>query len=315
VRHTTCRGLSGVLELTVAAVLLVSGCSAGRQDAGGFSLHSAREDLVALFEQSDTLEIYTTQWPNDQGEEHLLLSISRADQMDRWQGFIHDAGQAGPESHHEGIPWLEMRLRSGDHVLARASAYPAYPHASELAFRFPAVLQGVALTVEGDLSNIVQECQRQLDAAVLANSPPSTDNITAEVPPLPSFEETKARMVKLFADCDYINIHAPGENSMGVNVREQGRESWQMMAEAVQDAEKGWAIPGQPQIYIWCETPDAPGTLFELNYIAGILGSPDRRFGGNVQTIRPNPSFQQALQAVLTMAREKEKREQQTADH
>ncbi|UCG88147.1 MAG: hypothetical protein JSW71_06285, partial [Gemmatimonadota bacterium] len=250
--------------------------------------------------------------PDKEGRERLLVSISRADQVDRWQGFIQHVGQAAPESHHEGIPWLEVRLRSRDHLVAAASAYPAFPHASELAFRFPAAVQGVAVTVEGDLNNIVQECQQQVDAIVLANSPLSTDGIAAEAGALPSFEETKARMVKLFEECDYINIHAPGENSMGVDVCEEGREAWEMMTAAVAEAETGWVIPGQPQIYIWCETPDAPGRLNELNYIAGILGSPDPHYGGNVRTLRPAAAFGEGLDYILAAAREKEeKREQQ----
>lgn len=297
----------GALGVSMSVMLSLCGCARnGDSDVG-----SARDSFVSLFEQADTLEIYAVQLPDDEERDHLLVSISRADDVDRWERFIDEAGQAGPESRHEGIPWLEMRLSSGDHMVAAASAYPAFPHASELAFRLPGAMQGVAVTVEGGLNNIVQECQQQADAIVLANSPMSTDQMSGGVEPLPSFEETKARMMKLFAECDYINVHAPGENSMGVNVREEGRDAWEMMAAAVEEAERGWAIPGQPEIYIVCEPAGAPGRPVELHYVGGILGCPAGDLGGNVCTLRLPAHFKRGLDSLLAICRETQREDQE----
>jgi hypothetical protein len=130
-------------------------------------------------------------------------------------------------------------------------------------------------------------------------------------PELPALGETKDRIVQLFHDCNYINIHAPGEDSMGVNVQGEGREAWQMMTDAVEEAEQGWAIPGQPEIYIWCQTPEAEWRLVELHYAGGVIGSPDSDLGGNVRTLRPTRAFKKGLDLMLSQARARYSHRQQ----
>jgi hypothetical protein len=314
-RHAEALSCPGGLAAAICFGIVLLGCAGEHKGGRYVSLRSARKSLVAAFEQGDTLEVYTRDWPGEENTQPLLAVISRDEAPDRWEAFIDAARRAGPRTHHRGLPILWIRIRAGRKVLASGWAYPP---ADEIALWLPS--DQVAAAVVGPafndlLSPIHEETKKAMEKAYAeyAEDDNSSSITTLQEPALLSFEEVKARFVTLFQNCDYINIHAPEENSMGVNVRKEGREAWQIMTKAIAEAEKGWAIPGgQAEVYIWCEDPEAPSRLIELHYVAGIVGATHRYYGGNVHTLHAGPAFKQGLDSILTIAREEERRGKQS---
>ena len=298
-----CRIGSGVPYAAIIGLsmtLLLHGCGRHQPEAGDYDLATTREIMAAAFEQADTIEIYTLRWPGEFGKEHLVRSISRGDSPEFWERALGGLSRAAPRTVANGyVPEIHVRLRAGGRALAKGWAIP---RADELGFHLPGGEKIVVCSTE------VAELLRPFDEQVLeaqALAYPAPPEPTE--PPLPSFAEVHQRMIELFRKCDYINVHAPGENSMGVDVRGEASEEWRTMTKAVEEASKGWAIPGgRPEVYIWCDVPDRPSDLIELDCVGGVLGSPRGELGGNVQTLRPAESFRQALESLLRRAREKE---------
>jgi hypothetical protein len=280
--------------------LLLHGCGRNRANAGDYDLATAREIMAAGFEQADTVEIYTLTWPGEYGKEYLVRSISRADNPEFWERAIIGLRRAAPRAVANGcVPEIHIRLRAGGQTLATGWAIPPV---DEIGFYLPGNQKIVVCSAE--VAELLRPFHDQVVESQALGNPRPPD---PSEPPVPSFAEVHQRMIELFRGCDYINVHAPGENSMGVDVRGEASEEWRTMTKAVEEASKGWAIPGgRPEVYIWCDVAETPSDLIELHYVGGILGSRRGELGGNVQTLRPTASFRQALESLLRRAREKE---------
>jgi hypothetical protein len=297
-----------VLALAVLPLGLTAGCQTGSRGAQKAEAPADREAIISLFEQADALEIYTTAWPGEEeDEERLLATVLHSDDPARWAALADSLRRAGPSRRHMGISILGLRLRAGDVIVADGSAYPPV---GDVCLRAAGAASGVRFTVGSPFNDLLvphHERVTQATAAGCSGPPPAPEE---EPAPIPTFEEVKARMVDFFRGCVYINVRAPGENSMGVDVRQEARREWQMMTKAVENAEEGLAIPGAPEILILCEMPDASNRLIELYYVGGMLGGADRELGENVRTLRPSPEFKKGLDSILAMARARRRLEE-----
>lgn len=296
-----CRQLPGIL-VALCGIAMLSGCQTSR---GGN--RSPRGIVVSLVEQADSLEIYTLTWPAEREEEHKLELISVASTPERWAELVDALADAGPKTtQHGGLPEVYIRLRAGEAVLAEGWAFPP---TGELGLYLPdggrVALEGAGL---GEFfrshheSLLTAQTSAYADQLAAADAQPNA----SQAQRLPDFDEVKQRISLLFPSTVYVNIHAPGENSMGVDVTKEARVDWETMTRAVEEATEGWAIIGSPDVFIMCEPRDHPERLIVLNYVAGVLGCDDPVLGGNIVVLRPASPFGDALDSMLARARSRE---------
>ncbi len=308
---TPTRRLSRCWPLTVlSCALVLAGCGGNRAQPRGSDLEPARTTFLSFFEKADSLQVYTLRWPGESEREHVLTTVSRRDSPELWSKFLEGVRSAGAKgAYHGGIPIIHIRLLASERALVQGWAFPP---AHEIGLYLP---DGKRTSlIAPALDKFFQPLHDEVTEARARASGIQPLPATSHARPreeLATFEETKSRMIRLFRNCSYLNVHAPGENSMGVDVRQEAEDAWEAMTKAVEDAKKGWAISGRPEVYIWCESADAPGRPVEVNYIAGVLGSTDPGLGANILTLRVGLSFEEALNFILAMARERERREQQ----
>ncbi len=296
----TARSL-GALIISLLVAVWLHGC--GRDDGvgGDRDLRTTRKMMVSRFERADTLEVYTVTWPGEYERQHLLCSISRREHPEVWRKALAALRRAGPRAYWHGcVPQIHIRLRAHGQTIATGWATP---QVNEIGLYLPKRERIVLWSAE--LAALLRPFHDQVVAAQAKANPVPPEQ---PEPPLPSFAEVKPRFIKLFRECEYINLYAEDGNAIGVDIRGEAAHEWRVMTEAVEHATKGWAIPGgKPEAYIGCDVPWT-GLVIELEYVGGVLGCADRYYGGNIQTLRPGPGFQEALYSMQRRAREKRKR-------
>lgn len=297
-----CRQLARII-VALGGIALLSGC---HTSAGGD--RSPRGIVMSLVEQADSLEIYSVTWPEDRREEHRLEVVSAASTPERWAELLDAVANAGPRTtQHGGLPEAYIRLRAGEAVVAEGWTFPP---TGEFGLYLPdggrVALEGAAL---GEFFHSYHERlltghrNSRADELAAADAQPDASLVQR----LPDFDEVKQRISLLFRSTVYVNIHAPGENSMGVDVTKQAPVDWETMTRAVEEATEGWAIIGSPDVFIMCEPRDHPERLIVLNYVAGVLGCDDPALGGNIVVLRPASPFGDALDSMLARARSRER--------
>ena len=306
-----CRTLRATawVAATICAAVWLAGCRSEQSRNCHVSARDARSDLVLALRDSDTLEVYTKVWPGEKGQDRMVAVLSRKSDPKRWEAYIEAADQARPREMHQSSPYLLLRLRSEGRLMAMGWADPG---AKEVGLFLPKN-RLAALTVPPVLVSTFQPYYDQVSRA-LSGSPdaPKHQKETTDLSsaPFPSFGEVKARMVKLFYDCEYANICLPGRGSIGINTQEEGKDAWDLMTLGVEEAEAGRAIVGEAELVLLCETREQPGYLIQLQYVGGYLGASDRDLGGNIRTLKPSPAFREGLEQLRVVAEERQRCEQ-----
>ena len=132
----------------------------------------------------------------------------------------------------------------------------------------------------------------------LVVSPGHAGSATA-ADPFPAF---KARMVKLFKDCSYVNLFVPHHQLAGVNPREEGKEAWLAMLQEVERGDRGWALSRTPEaIQINCEDDRSTGHMVEVYYLGGMVG-----VEGAPVSVKVGPAFRTAIDQLVVIAEKRE---------
>ena len=122
-----------------------------------------------------------------------------------------------------------------------------------------------------------------------------------QAPEIPSFEEVKERMVAAFRACDSLNLHAGGKTVV-IRARAQGREGWEMMTRAVEEATPGWVLGRDPEVSIDADSGEPEWDWFVFSYTEPILGSDRPEYGGNRRTLKVGPEFAEGLDRLYEAA-------------
>lgn len=117
--------------------------------------------------------------------------------------------------------------------------------------------------------------------------------------PFPAF---KARMLKLFKDCSYLNISIPDGRGAAVNPREEARAQWQTMTHEIERAEKGWKVSWDPRaITLRCEVDSTTWGMVEVYYLGGMLG-----LENSPVSLKVGPGFRKAIYEMVAIGHQRE---------
>jgi len=277
------------------------GCRAKQPRKGPADLASARERLVAVFQQADTLELYTIYWPGEEDVEHSLGTITRQEDPGRWEAFLDNLRRAGPKSHHQGIPLVLIRVRAGGQILATGCAYPP---TGELSLRLPE-RNPVSVTVRDPLNGLLYSYHKRVELALRQSRPAASSEQARPEPeppaPLPTVEEVRQRMVAILEECIWANFGRAGRDVVEILPRANHKQAWNLLLQGVREAKPGLAVPGwPPDHFLLCEVPTGGGQseMHMLLFKDGMLASEEPYLGRMARTIKPGPQFLQGLEAL-----------------
>ncbi len=306
----------------LAAALAIAGLAAVLYSRSPHSseppeIRATRLALLTDFRRATALEVC------DMGDEHgplphprVIAVIRRSDNPKRWERWVADLQKArapGPLMARHG-PGLPLHLIDGKDMVAEVAGLPydsmlAAPQAS-----------GVWWDVqfESSLHDLLkpyvdrEHTGRRQYLADFRTQHPRPDPRAARSPrfrgtlppPARSFPEAKARLVKLFRDCDFVNLSPPGG---GAPVKSGvAHAAWQQMTRAVESADRGWVVPGQPEVTI-AAMVFRKGEMEQpvrLDFSRGQLACDDEPYYGScAYALQAGPEFEQGLRRLQAAAK------------
>ena len=267
---------------------------------------ASRRAVVDLFGRADALEVCTRDWP---GEDylHVVDILRRQDDPKRWEAWTSGVAAYHSDNMRDLCPSLIVRFLAGGKELAVAGC--VLEKSVMLVHSTPR--ETARVTYASSLNELLQAyAKRVADEPMprwlveFQKQPPA--RIPVVQPPAQSFEEAKARLVKLFPDCDYVTV-SPFEGRVSVASGE-GQAAWQQMTRAMESADRSRlsAIPEPPEVIIGALVrPGGTVRSAGLAFSGGELGCIDRYYG-NGHLLRPGPGFTEGLQRLQALAKAEE---------
>ncbi len=320
--------------LLVAAALALAGSalllySHSRHAPERPEIRATREALVADFQRATALEILAA------GDEHgffthpqVVAVIRRSDDPSRWARWMDDirrAQEPGPLIARH-LPGLRLHLTDGKTLVTELASLPydsilAVHHDNVVAWEVqfesslhdllkPYVDREYAARHRGLARELARHPNTPIPSRSQMGAPGRVGRMvpaqgwspglgTAPQPRAASFGDAKARLVKLFQDCDFVNLAPNGGGALvkyGV-----AHAAWQQMTRAVENAKEGWVIPGAPEMTIGINVYPPPGQMgrsIRLGYSHGQLACDDDTFGASPRSVQPGPEFADGLRKL-----------------
>ena len=180
-----------LLICAVCCALVILGCRHEHRLAPESDLDAARNALVALFEEADAFDVYRC--AGDRASEQYLGTVSRGEEQGLWHELIGSLHRAGPPVPDQCGPSLRIYIREGEKALADAWSCPAVDE-----LRVWLVGRGlIEVTVDSPFKELLRSYHDK--AAVAGESSAAERSQPGAEPPLPTFEEVKARLADQYA--------------------------------------------------------------------------------------------------------------------
>ncbi len=298
--------------LTLAAVAIVVGVGSGlfllsekhRSQDGCchtriLSVGESRRAFQDSFQQADRLEVYAQTWPSGV-KLRALAVVNRKDDPQRWEAWIRDLGNAREATYPQinTSTALDLQLFKGTAPMTRLFGMEWGGPEQQL----HAAVPGGEARVECDSSSLLygffRPLENQLSEIVRhAPPPPAPERKPYFVagPAARNFQETKARVVKIFETAALLEVLVRHEGGNS-DIQGEGRRAWKEMVKAVKQSQPGGPVKPVVDLQLFPSSfPDHVRRSGHFYYFGSVLSSDDPYYGGDVYTLEPGPGFDKAV--------------------